>query len=96
MNSTIAEILYLTHDKWENKTIIAHREDFKQYLEDFLSLEPEAENDLKIIIDLGQQENNLVIMKGVINILRNNYLQTHKTIIKRAYAKRMKKELYKC
>lgn len=92
MNPTIKEILNLTHDKWTVE--IKDRVFFKDFLERFLELQPQILEDLTIIVDLGQQDDKLVIMRGVLNILESKYSEEYKSIMTRYYSDVRKKEMF--
>ena len=93
MLGTIQELLYLTHDKWKDKVEVAHRDFFFDYLMKICENEASAERKLEIIIEYGQGGDRLVIMKGVINILKNAFPETHKIIMTEYYADNKKKKL---
>jgi len=86
----VDRILYLTHDQWSDKTRVKSREDFRQYLLDFLHREPDCRYELESIIDLGQKENNLVLMRSVINILSIQYPETHNSLRRERAYKRLR------
>ncbi len=92
MNSIILEILYLTHDKWKDRTEVKGRESLKNYLIDFLELEPKAEEDLKMIVEYGQEDDKLVIQIGVIQILKKAYPITHSRVTKRQHISKVKQD----
>jgi len=94
MKSTIDEILWLCFDKWpETENTKVNREGFKHYLQRFLDLSPEAEEQLKMIIELSHDEEKLVIMRGVMNILEHEYPGTHHKIIETEKFRRIRKQL---
>lgn len=93
MNPTIKELLYLTHDKWKDKVEIKHRTFFKEFLETFLEKKPEILEELTIIVELGQDEDKLVLMKGVMNILKTKYPIEMKSILTNYYSDERKRQL---
>jgi hypothetical protein len=94
MKATIDEIMWLCFDKWpETSKTKVNRQGFRDYLESFLHLQPSAEEQLKMIIELSQEEDRLVIMRGVMNILEHNYPATHNKIVEREKYYRIREQL---
>lgn len=76
----IQDLVYLTHDKWGDNEI-KYREQFVDYLTQFITKHPEVVEDLNYIVEYGQTDKGLVIMRGVMQYLYDRYPQTHKEII---------------
>lgn len=90
MQDTINKILYLTHDKWKDKSIIKYRDEFEQYLKLFLELNPQIENDLIIMLEYIDKNEALLTYKGLMNLLKTKNPEIHKKICLRIFSKNKK------
>lgn len=90
MKDIINKILYLTHDKWEDKTKIKYRNEFEEYLKLFLEYNPEIEQELEIMLEYSNTKENLLTYKGVMEILKNKDKETDTQVCLRVFSKNKK------
>lgn len=88
----VDKILYLTHDKWSDRTIVKYREEFREFLIIFLKQNPKIEEELEMMLEYAQNGDALLTYVGVVNILKKADPQTHRKVITRQFAKNAKKK----
>lgn len=89
----INKILYLTHDKWNDKTKPKYRKEFEDFLKVMVNRQPKVEEFLETLYEYSNKDDKLLIMKGAHQILKEHFPEDYDFVVKRIYSKNKKKEL---
>ena len=89
----INQILYLTHDKWDEFSKVKSREEFKTFLINVVEYNSEIEKTLEMILEYSNGEDRILMMVGVFEIIKKNYPEDYKYVMTRIKVKSLKEEL---